>query len=67
MLMNGTDINVGTKGVKMMFIVTWIDGECMNTRVYSKREYAERLVKWCKKHNLDYRFAEETIDREILD
>ena len=51
----------------MMFIVTWIDGECMNTRVYSKREYAERLVKWCKKHNLDYRFAEETIDREILD
>lgn len=32
-----------------MFIVTWIDGECMNTRAYSKREYAERLVKWCKK------------------
>lgn len=26
--MNGTDINVGTKGVKMMFIVTWIDGKC---------------------------------------
>jgi hypothetical protein len=51
----------------MMFIVTWIDGECMNTRAYSKREYAERLVKWCKKHNLDYHFSEETIDREILD
>ena len=50
-----------------MFIVTWIDGSCMNTRAYSKREYAEVLVKWCKKHDLDYHFAEETVDREILD
>lgn len=39
----------------------------MNTRVYSKREYAERLAKWCEKHNLDYHLAEEVIDREILD
>lgn len=49
-----------------IFAVTWIDDECMNTRLYTKREDVEKLTDWCKEKKLDYLFVEETVDREII-
>ena len=49
-----------------MYIVTWIEEGDIRNRVYSKREYAENLMKSCEKHNYKYKLSEETVDREIV-
>ncbi|MGL5329457.1 MAG: hypothetical protein ACRDD7_09315 [Peptostreptococcaceae bacterium] len=49
-----------------MFVVTWIDDDNINVRVYSKKEYAVKLINWCRECKLRYSIAEEEIDRDII-
>lgn len=49
-----------------MFVVTWIDRDDINVRIYSKKEYADKLIDWCRTCKLEYNLTEEVEDREIV-